>query len=169
MANKNTKQPLDLFRPIRKGDQLRGVYLHADGHAVAAFERRLKDVDQTVTYYQQIDSLGVACCFQGRIVFSQYSGTAWLRAMLAAGCHTIRARAPGVDHGSEATKARGISVGYVTAETRHGEVSDYDFPGLFSGAHTYQPDVVEAFDPGLETYSGKSVAQTLRLASRAKV
>lgn len=163
MRTIHTKRATDVFKPLKKGDQLTAVYLYADGHASANFERRIRDAGSTVTYYKQIDNLGIACRFDGRIVFHRGSGTAWLRSMLAAGCTVLGARSPSLDHGSENTKAKGIAVGYVTAQTPFGELYVYDFPGLIGSDLCYQPDTAEAFNPDLETYGfrGANVAETL--------
>ena len=160
MRTIHTKRVTDLFKPLKKGDRLTCAYLYADGHASAHFERRIKDADQVVSYYKQIDSLGIACRFEGRIVVH---GCAWLRAMVAAGCTALSAHRPTIDSGSESTKAKGIAVGYVAAQTPFGEIYVYEFPGLLSGDLCYQPDTAEVFNPDLETYGfrGSAVAETL--------
>lgn len=159
----HTKRVTDLFRPLKPRDQLCAVYLYADGHALASFERYVRDVDKRVSYYKQIDTLGIACRFEGRIVFSRYDGAAWLRAMIAAGCTSIIAYAPHIDRGTEFTKKAGVAVGYISAQTPFGEITEYDFPRFMSGNHTYQPDTVEAFDPERVEYgfNDSAIAQTL--------
>ncbi len=157
---KHTKRTDDLFRPMKKGDRLKQTYLFADGHAIACFERYIRDTGATIHYVKQISSLGVSCRFKGRIVFCTYGGTSWLRAALAAGCESISATVPSLEHGSPNTKTKGIAVGYVQAETEFGDITDYDFPGLISGNHTYQPDVDEAFRDDLEKYSSENVVAT---------
>jgi len=166
-TTRTTKRPTDVFKPAVKGDSIRCAYLYADGHATVSFERYLRDVDQTITYYRQIDNLGVKCSFTGRIVFSQFGGVAWLRAMLAAGATYIRAREAATDAGSENTKRAGIAVGFVEVHTPLGTIHAYQLPGLMSGDQTYQPDVGEIFDPSLETYTpGCAVVETLLSAQQ---
>ena len=162
MKTVHTKRAIDLFKPLQKGDRLTVVYLYADGHASAKFERRIKDADQTVDYYKQVDNLGIACRFSGRLIFHSYSGLPWLRAMLACGATALYAADASPDHGSEETKRQGIAVGHITASTPFGDVTDYTFPRLISGGFTYQGDVVETFDPDLESYGFRStIAETL--------
>lgn len=165
MKTIRTKRPNDVFKPLKKGDRLTCAYLYADGHASVAFERRLRDLGgESVRYYKQIDSLALKCHFQGRIVFHDHGGLAWLRCMIAAGAHTISAVPMSLDNGSPNSKAKGISVGYVTAETPFGYVHDYEFSTMSAGCH-YQADVIEAFDPNLEDYGHRApIAETLLTA-----
>jgi hypothetical protein len=173
MKTKPTKKQQDLykrlFKPARKGDAMTAAYLYEDGHATACFERYIRDVDKTIRYYKQIDSLGFDCRFKGRIVFHRYGGPAWLRSMMAAGCTSIYATAPSIDHGSENTKSKGILVGYVTASTKFGDVSQFDFPGLISGVIHYQSDVVEAFDPSADRFAELPVVESIITREAAAV
>lgn len=163
---KMTKNPIDLFKPLKRGDRCTSAYLYADGHATARFERRIKDADTSVNYYKQIDSLGVRCRIKGRIVFSDMSGgLPWLRAMMAAGAVEIYASAASLHNGTPATQDKGIAVAYLAAEIPGiGTVFDYGFPSLQAPGWTIQDDVTEAFDRDLERYSyhtGDTVAETL--------
>ena len=69
-----------VFRPQKKGDVLRTAYLHADGHVVCIFERRV--FSTRVEYVKVAQSIGVHCNFpagepdaegnrraEGRVVF----------------------------------------------------------------------------------------------------
>jgi hypothetical protein len=161
MTTKHSKNRNDLFKPAKKGDRLTCAYLYADGHAVAAFERRVRDLGKTLTYYKVIDNLGVSCGFQGRIVVHQWGGMAWFRSMLAAGMHTIRGREASLDNGSPNSQAKGIPVGYVVAETPFGEVTSYEIKGVLGADLAYQPDVVEAFNPDAETFGSDAVVEIL--------
>jgi len=162
MKIRRTKHVNDLFKPIKKGDSLMCVYLYGDGHACASFERRMPDLGyDTVTYYKQIDSIGVRCSFQGRIVFSTFGGVAWLRAMLAAGVTRFSAVPMSLEHGSPNSQAKGVSVGFVEAQTPFGTIHDYEFSVMSAATH-YQADVVETFDPNLEDFGLRSpIAETL--------
>jgi hypothetical protein len=162
MKTIRTKRPADLFKPLQRRDQLCAVYLYADGHATASFERRIPDADQSIQYYKQIDSLGIACRFAGRLVFSRYGGQSWIRAMLAVGCSAIDVARASIDYGTELTKAKGIPVGHISASTPFGTIYVYEYPTLMSADYTYQPDIVEAFDPNLETFGHRqAIAETL--------
>ncbi len=164
MKIKRTTKHVDVFKPLKKGDRVTCAYLYADGHATVSFERRIPDTDTTVRYYKQIDTLGFPCHFRtGRIVFSYIGGgVSWLRCMIAAGVDAISARPADLDGGSPNTKAKGIPVGYVTAHTPFGDVTDYDMPGALSGTAHYQTDISEQFDPRLDRYpSDAAVAETL--------
>jgi hypothetical protein len=167
MKTTRAKRATDLFKPLQKWDRLTCVYLYGDGHASAAFERRERDVDQTIRYYKQIDSLGIRCRFKGRIIFSQYGGATWLRCLLAAGVTEIHASEPSIEHGTEITKAKGIAVGCLTADTPFGVAYLYNLPALMGGEFSYQADVGETFDPTLENYGSNrdTIAETLITAT----
>jgi hypothetical protein len=162
MKIKNTKRVTDLFKPLTKGDRLTCAYLYADGHATAAFERRLPDLGgETVRYYKQIDTLGVKCSFAGRIVFHDYGGVAWLRCVLAGGVERFTAVPQSLENGSPNSQAKGLAVGYVTAETPFGYVFDYNL-SVINGATHYQPDVCETFDRNAEDFGHRCpIAETL--------
>jgi len=158
---KATKRPTDVFTPTQKGDRVRAAYLYADGHLVVSFERYVRDVDKTIGYYKQVQSIGVSCRFKGRIVFSSYSGVPFLRSALHAGANAITAKMADTVHGSEKTKRAGIAVAYVEAETKFGTMAVHSFPDMLNPDMSVQNDVCEAFDPELDDIHGSRVVDTL--------
>jgi len=161
MRKRRTKRIADLFKPVSKGDRLTAVYLYADGHATAAFERRLRDLSQAVRYHKQIDRLGLACHFRGRVIFHE-GGIPILRAMLAAGATGVAVETPSLGGGTPITRERGIAVGYLSISSPFGYAYLYHLPELMSGDYVYQPETHATFDPDLASLSYDSpVYETL--------
>ena len=67
-----------VFRPVKKGDELSCAYLYADGLVVTVFERRVRDLNNTIRYAKIADSIGIKTDFvpwtpepHGRVVFHE--------------------------------------------------------------------------------------------------
>lgn len=127
--------------------ELKHCYLHSDGTLVQWFEERRdgnaigETADATLGYADVSIYAGYSLSTwnhnkcTGRICIS-----AWDKALLAImkGAR-VTGIAPSPDGGSENTKRRGIDVGYLKVNTKHGELTWTILDSLISGVVTIQP------------------------------
>lgn len=134
------------------------IYLYADGHAVVIRTEKTKRAG-TVEYAEVYENWGPRCDFQGRIIFYNRSGL---------GKHSrkaknISAREASTENGSDATRKAGIAVGSIFLGFGPGEgFYIYDFPNLLSACYTYQPDVIETFNPDIRVWGTQQVMRVFR-------
>lgn len=139
------------------------TYLFPDGHAVQVFEKH--DPDAGLVQFVEVHERFTAARldFTGRIIFGRHNGgLADVVRRLATG---IRATAPSVDQGSEATRKAGIYLGTLTVETKGGAIYFHEFPALLSGEYTYQPGATyaEKFNPDMSSWADHRVAKVHRI------
>lgn len=142
------------------------LYLYADGHAVACYEKYDREAGRVeyVEIYERIVAERSFLGFKGRIVF--HDGEAFLP--LLKGARHVTAQAPTVDRGSDATKRRGIAVGGVSIlPAKGGELRWHLIPDVLSSGITYdeaQEGYGAAFDPGATRWSERNVGKIHRSA-----
>ncbi len=139
------------------------LYLFADGHAIACYEKRDKEAGtiQFVEIHEKFTDARLS--FKGRIIVSRYN-QALIDLMKRA--KSIRADMPALSHGSDNTKKLGILVGNLTLEMENHSgrcLYFHDFPGTLSGSYTYQDNVEETFNPDITRWSGHNVAKIHRV------
>jgi hypothetical protein len=137
------------------------AYLHADGHVVLLIEKtlrngRLHDTREYAEVYEQWTKATLR--FEGRIVFHRHYAPAYLR--LAKIATEIRATVPGLEHGSENTKRRGLHYGDLTFSIDGGAVSIPTFSdgtdwggwqnSICSNGYCYQPKNTDTFSSNTE-------------------
>lgn len=137
------------------------LYLYADGHAVACYEKRDREAGRVeyVEIYERIVAARSFLGFKGRIVF--HDGDAFLP--LLKGARHVTAEAPTVDRGSDATKRKEIAVGNLAIlPAKGGELRWNLIPDVLSSGITYdeaQMGYGETFDPGAVRWGERHVGK----------
>lgn len=146
--------------------ELTTTYLFEDGHAVQIFrkyDRHCGPLDFAVITEKFTKAV---CSFTGRITIGR-SGNGV--AGLLRDALQIRAKIPSIDNGSDNTRDRKLSVGYLIITTKDGEIVFTTIPELISAPFSYQagPVYEEKFDPMLTHWAHCRVARIVRLAKPA--
>jgi hypothetical protein len=135
------------------------TYLYADKHAVQIWEKQDPDAG-TIEYVEVIERYTEAyCTFTGRLIFGRWHEAVANLCRRASG---IRAEAPEVGRGSDATRKHGLAVGTLELHIKEGQIHWHDMPSLISSCYTYQPDQCETFNPDLASWSDRRVARIHR-------
>jgi len=147
--------------------QITCTYLYSDGHAVRVFEKQDRDAGrvQFAEIFERFTLAPAGLSFTGRIIFGRYAGA--LAEIVRRHATGIRADAASARNGSEATRKAGIVLGDLMIDTAFGRLHLHEFPDLLSGEYTYQPDVIEAFNPDASTWADHRVARVHRLPAPA--
>ena len=144
------------------------LYLYADGHAVACYEKRDPEAGRVeyVEIYERIVAERSFLGFKGRIVF--HDGDAFLP--LLKGARHVTAAEPTIDRGSDATKRKGIPVGSLAIlPAKGGELRWNLIPDVLSSGITYdegQWEYTETFNPDVTTWGDRNVAKIHRSAAK---
>ena len=147
------------------------LYLYADGHAVACYEKRDPEAGRVeyVEIYEKIVAARSFLGFHGRVVF--HDGEAFLP--LLKGARHVTAEPPTIDRGSDATKRKGIAVGGVSIlPAKGGELRWHLIPDVLSSGLTYdeaQMGYGETFDPGATRWGERNVGKIHRSAAPVTV
>ena len=147
------------------------LYLYADGHAVACYEKRDREAGRVeyVEIYEKIVAARSFLGFHGRIVF--HDGEAFLP--LLKGARHVTASTPAIDRGSEATKRKEIAVGEVAIlPAKGGELRWNLIPDVLSSGLTYdeaQEGYGERFDPSATRWGDRHVGKIHRSAGSVLV
>ena len=137
------------------------TYLFEDGHAVQIFrkhDRHCGPLDFAVITEKFTKAV---CSFSGRITLGR-SGNGV--AGLLRDALQIRAKTPSIENGSDNTRERKLSVGYLIITTRDGDIIFTTLPEIISAPFSYQtgPAYEEKFDPQLTQWAHCRVAWIVR-------
>lgn len=147
-----------VFKPARKGDRPRCVYLYPDGHVVATFERF--ELGHCIRYVKIAESVGVTMTGLplgrgdregkaiGRIIF--HSAAPLVAAVLLGGHITVFP-----DNASPKAKEMGIRVATVYISSRYGDMS-------LDNVNVHASDVtIQTADDDFEEFSDVEKASKL--------
>lgn len=124
-----------VFKPFKKGDELRSATIYGDGHVVVWFARWIRDTNTRIDYVKVAESIGVRASFEGYICFKNAS---MLIAISSLPNARIRAHAANVESGSDNTRKLGLVVGGFTVDSAYGYFIVNALPELLSGSFTVQ-------------------------------
>lgn len=144
------------------------LYLYADGHAVAVFEKRDKQTGVNIEYIEVFEKLvhpTAPLLFKGRIVFHRYHAAGMFQ--LLKGAKYVRAHLPVLSEGSDATKRLNLKVGGLEIQlAKGGTIIFSTVPEVLSSGFTYDEDqlgYVEKFDASAREWCGKPIIKIHRV------